>query len=313
MNNPFLFGRTVSDEHFTDRKEETKNLLANIKAKVNTIIVSPRRYGKSSLVKHVALQAPKKTSFVFIDMNIRSEEEFYNTFSTKIIEATSSKLEERIQVLKKFLSSVKPSFSIGNGLENNFELSLNLSKEKKQIEEVLNLPEKIAIDKRLNIVIALDEFQNIEFFDNPLAFQKTCRSYWQNHSNVSYILYGSKQHMLTNLFQDRNSPFYRFGDVMYLKKIDTNYLIKYIIDRFKFTQKSINEDVANLLVDYVKNHPYYTQQLSYILWNISLRKATKELLQQAKNSLLDQNTIFYQSEVENISNSQINFLKMVIA
>ena len=264
-------------------------------------------------MKNIAKKQIRKTVFVFIDIyNIRSEEEFYNKFSAKIVEATSSKLEEQIKSLKKFLSALQPSFSIGSDINSSFKVSLNLSGLSSEIEEILNLPEKIAKQKGINIVICLDEFQNIEFFNNSLAFQKTCRSYWQHHSNVSYILYGSKQHMLTNLFQKRNAPFYRFGDIMYLGKIETSYLVKYIIDRFASTKKSIDKETATQLVEYVKNHPYYTQQLAYILWNLSEKKSNIDLLHKAKEILLDQNTVFYQSDVENISNAQINFLKMVI-
>jgi len=313
MNNPFLFGKTVTEGFFTNREYETKRLISNIESNINTIIVSPRRYGKSSLVKNIAKKQIKKTVFVFIDIyNIRSEEEFYNKFSAKIVEATNSKLEEQIKILKKFLSALQPSFSIGSDIDSSFKVSLNLSGLSSEIEEILNLPEKIAKQKGINIVICLDEFQNIEFFENSLAFQKICRSYWQHHSKVSYILYGSKQHMLTNLFQKRNAPFYRFGDIMYLGKIETSYLVKYIINRFASTKKTIDKKTATQLVEYVKNHPYYTQQLAYILWNLSEKKSNIDLLQKAKEILLDQNTLFYQSDVENISNAQINFLKMVI-
>jgi len=199
------------------------------------------------------------------------------------------------------------------GYENDFEFSLNLSDNPDETEDILNLPEKISKEKGLKIVVCLDEFQNIEYFKNPLAFQKTCRSYWQNHEGVSYILFGSKQHMLTGLFQKRNAPFYRFGEVMYLRKIDTRFLTEFIMERFASTKKEITAELAANLVAFVKNHPYYTQQLAYILWNLTKQKATEELLHQAKETLLDQNTMFYQSEVENISNSQINFLKAVIS
>ena len=313
MINPFLFGKTVTENFFTNREYETQRLISSIKSQLNTIIVSPRRYGKSSLVKNLAKKQIKDTKFVFIDIyNIRSEEEFYNKFSAKIVEATSSKLEERIKTLKKYLSVLKPSFSIGTEVEGSFKVSLNLSGASSEIEEILNLPEKISKQKNINIVVCLDEFQNIEFFENSLAFQKTCRSYWQHHTKVSYILYGSKQHRLTNLFQKRNAPFYRFGDVIYLGKIETSYLVKYIIDRFVSTKKEVDSKTATILVDYVKNHPYYTQQLAYILWNLSEEKANLDLLNQAKELLLDQNTVFYQSDVEGISNAQINFLKMII-
>lgn len=314
MENPFLFGKTVTDLFFTDREYETKCLLVNIESSINTIIVSPRRYGKTSLIKNLeTVVKDKKVKFVFIDIyNIRTEHEFYNRFSAKIIEATNSKFEERIKILKKFLSSFKPTFSINTGQESNFEISLDISDNQEKIEDVLNLPEKLAKEKNLKIVVCLDEFQNIEYFDDPLAFQKTCRSYWQNHHQVSYILYGSKQHMLTNLFQKRNAPFYRFGDIMYLGKIETPYLVKFIINRFASTGKNILEKLAEKLVDYVKNHPYYTQQLAYILWNITAKEVTDQMLSKAKEMLLDQNTILYQSEVEEISNSQLNFLKAVI-
>jgi len=314
MSNPFLFGKTVEDKFFTDRESETKMLLSNIDAKINTIIVSPRRYGKSSLIKNLTHQVPSNIKFVFIDIyNIRSEAEFYNKFSSKLIEATISKFEERINTLKHFLTLLKPTFSIAADNETNFEVSLNLTGTTSEIEEILNMPERIAIQKNINIVVCLDEFQNIEFFEDSLAFQKICRSYWQNHTHVSYILYGSKQHMLTGLFQKRNAPFYRFGDVMYLGKIDKIYLVKFIIDRFSITQKEIYKETAEILVDYVKNHPYYTQQLAYILWNMTDKTADINTLTEAKNILLDQNTMFYQSEIEDISNSQINFLRMIIA
>ncbi len=119
--------------------------------------------------------------------------------------------------------------------------------------------------------------------------------------------------MLTGLFQKRNAPFYRFGEVMYLGKIETRFLTEFITERFASTNKEITVELATKLIYLVKNHPYYTQQLAYILWNLTEQQATEELLRQAKETLLDQNTMFYQSEIENISNSQINFLKAVIS
>ena len=313
MNNPFLFGKTVTENFFTNREYETDRLISNINSNLNTIIVSPRRYGKSSLVKNIANKKIKDTVFVFIDIyNIRSEEEFYTKFATKLVEATNSKFEERIKTFKQYLSALSPSFSIGTELEGSFKISLNLSGASSEIEEILNLPEKIAKQKKVNIVICLDEFQNIEFFEKPLAFQKTCRSYWQHHNNVSYILYGSKQYMLTNLFQSRSAPFYRFGDVIHLGKIETSYLVNYIVARFASTDKFIDIETATKLVEYVKNHPYYTQQLAYILWNLSDKESSLELLLKAKELLLDQNTVLYQSDAEGLSNAQINFLKMII-
>jgi uncharacterized protein len=89
----------------------------------------------------------------------------------------------------------------------------------KNYREVLQLPEKIAAKKNINVVICIDEFQNIESFKDSLAFQKKLRTEWQHQQMVTYCLYGSKQQMMTSLFEKQSMPFYRFGDVIYLSKI----------------------------------------------------------------------------------------------
>jgi hypothetical protein len=101
------------------------------------------------------------------------------------------------------------------------------------------------VSKKIKIIVCLDEFQNIEYFNEPLAFQILCSSYWQNHKIATYILFGSKQHMLTKLFQSRSAPFYRFGDIISLQKIYSMYLSNHIIDRFASTKKEILEIFKN--------------------------------------------------------------------
>ena len=85
-------------------------------------------------------------------------------------------------------------------------------------EEVLRLPEMIARSKGCHIVVCIDEFQQIGDFPDSLTFQKKLRSVWQLQSHVSYCLYGSKKHMMEQMFQNASYPFYRFGDFFYLNK-----------------------------------------------------------------------------------------------
>lgn len=85
--------------------------------------------------------------------------------------------------------------------------------------EILDLPERLSKEKNIRFVICLDEFQNISFFDNPLGLQKKFRSRWQHHQLASYCLYGSKRHMMMEIFENSSRPFYKFGDVFFLEKI----------------------------------------------------------------------------------------------
>ena len=79
-------------------------------------------------------------------------------------------------------------------------------------------PKKIAIEKGIQIVICIDEFQQISDFEDSKTFQKKLRSVWQLQQHVSYCLFRSKKHLMNELFEKKNLPFYKFGDAIYLAK-----------------------------------------------------------------------------------------------
>ena len=117
--------------------------------------------------------------------------------------------------------------------------------------------------------------------------------------------------MLMHLFENTSQPFYKFGDTIYLNKIEKKNLVKFIIDKFTETKKNINNKIAEQIVDLMKCHPYYVQQLSYIVWINTKKTVTQSIFDDAIKDLLQQNTMFYQREVESLSNSQINFLTAI--
>jgi len=274
------------------------------------MLISPRRWGKSSLVKQVALDtANNKTRFCFIDLfHIRNEDEFYQVLANKTIKATSSKLEEWIRITTSFLQKINPKISMGMDPLNDFEISIDYHQIEKNYADLLDLPEKIAQEKNIRMVVCIDEFQNLARFNDPLLFQQRLRASWQHHKNVSYCLYGSKKHMLINLFQDKGMPFYKFGDIMFLEKIATSHWVKFICKQFASTKKQISETLAQGIVELVKNHSYYVQQLSHLVWVRTQKSATKKIMGEAAQDLLKQNDIFFNREVEHLSNLQVNFL-----
>ena len=227
MKTPFIYGKLAIGENFTNRIEELKKLKQNFLSGTNTILISPRRWGKSSLVLKAAneiIQLDRSKKVILIDLyNIRNEEEFYRVLAEHIMSAISGKLEDVIANVKRFLRQWVPKISLSPDLQQKFSLSFDWEELKKQPEEILNLAENIAIAKGLNMIVCLDEFQNIGYFEDPLAFQKKLRASWQHHQHVSYCLYGSKRHMLMEVFASPSMPFYKFGDLMFLTKISIKY------------------------------------------------------------------------------------------
>ena len=314
MEKPFVFGVATSGDNFTDREKETQRLLLNFTHGVNTILISPRRWGKTSLVKKVAQLAQTKTrKIVYLDIfSCRTESEFYRLFATSVLKQTSSKWDEWVENTKQFLAHINPKISIGTDPMNDFSISFEYSMQDNAGNDILQLPEKIAIEKGIQIVICIDEFQQISDFEDSKTFQKKLRTVWQLQQHVSYCLFGSKKHLMNELFEKKNLPFYKFGDAIYLTKIETKYWIEYICTRFENTGKHISPELAKEICRLVDNHSSYVQQLAWLLWIRTTDIATEEQLTHALEDLLDQNNILFQSETENLSAYQMNFLKAVI-
>jgi hypothetical protein len=314
MENIFIYGMAADGKWFTDRDEDRKRLTANFSYGVNTIIISPRRYGKTSLVRNVANNFQVyEIKIVTCDIfSCKTQDDFYKMFAKSIIKQTSSKWEEWLENTRRFLSSLAPKISIGSDPINDFTFSLDLINRQLVEDEILNLPLRIAKEKKIRIVVCIDEFQQIAEFKEHIHFQKKLRSYWQLHANaVSYCLFGSKKHLLRDFFSKPNMPFYKFGDILFLEKIAIEHWIAYIRKRFEDTGKHISEDIAGKICKTIDNHSYYVQQLAWLVWIRTEHTATQENFESACNDLLIQNSNLFFNYYENLSALQIKFLKAI--
>ncbi len=316
MNTPFIFGKLAIDQNFTNRKAEIIKLKQNFSSGINTILISPRRWGKSSLVKKVGEEVEadhKNIRMVYLDMfNIRTEEDFCKRLSESVIASASSKLEESLSLIKKFFKQWIPKVTISPDAVQEVSLSLNWEDVKKNPDEILDLAELIAIEKQLKLVICIDEFQNLSNFNDPLGFQKKMRSHWQQHQHVSYCLYGSKRHMMIEVFTHQSMPFYKFGDLIFLPKISTSNWKIFIQERFKSTNKMINEKQAEQIAILVENHPYYVQQLSQLCWFRTSLELSDEDIDLSMDSLVMQLSLLFLNITESLTTTQINYLKALV-
>lgn len=313
-NKPFIFGIATSGDNFTDRKKETERLLLNFQHGVNTVLISPRRWGKTSLVQKVCrLAQSDKLKVVYLDIfSCRSDKEFYNAFATAIIKQTSSKFEEWLDNAKLFLSRITPKISIGPDPMTDFSISLEMNPKSEDIDEILQLPEKIAQKKNCSIVICIDEFQQIAEFSDSKTFQKRLRTIWQLQKDVSYCLFGSKKHLMNELFENKSYPFYKFGDAIYLQKIGTQDWVEYICNRFSVTGKQISEQLAERICQAVDNHSSYVQQLAWLVWIHTDKIATEKDFESAYQDIIDQNTPLFEKQTESLTTYQMNFLRAVL-
>ncbi len=312
---PFTFGVATAGENFTDREQETARLLANFRYGVNTILISPRRWGKTSLVKKVCgLAESDKLRVVFMDIfSCRTEKDFYDMFAETVLKQTASKWEEWVENAKVFLSRISPKISMGPDPMTDFSISFELNDKREDVTEILSLPEKIAQKKGISIVVCIDEFQQIADFADSKTFQKRLRTVWQHQQSVSYCLFGSKKHLMNELFEKRSFPFYKFGDSIYLKKIPTSIWLDYIIGRFASTGKEISRELSEKICLTVDNHSSYVQQLAWLTWIHTDRTATESDFEEARQDMIDQNTPLFEKQTENLTAYQMNFLRAIVS
>ena len=314
MEQPFVFGVPADAPHFIGREKEFSRLGTNFKYGVNTVLISPRRWGKTSLVNKVA-ESVKEENLIIVRMDIfacRSEYDFYNTFSSELLRQTASKIEELKDIAVGFIERLVPKLSVSPEPGVEYSFSLGITPKTHSPEEVLSLPQKIAERKGCKLVVCIDEFQQIGVFPDSLAVQKRLRGVWQHQKDVSYCLYGSKLHMMTRIFLKKSYPFYRFGEVLDMEPIPLKTWIPYVQGRFAAFDKQIDEKYIEKICETVEYQASYVQQLSYSVFLLSGKNVTDDSFEQAVEDLIAQNNNLFIEQTQSLTAYQINFLRAVI-
>lgn len=313
----FVFGVSVSDYNFIGRKEEIRRLKMNFEEGINTILISPRRWGKTSLVRKVCeVVDRKKVIPVFVDIfKCKTEYEFYNALAEAVLKQTASKAELWMDNARDFIARLSPKVSFSPEPNSEFALSLGISPKTHAPEEILSLAEEIAQKKQKRIVVCIDEFQQIGEMADSVSIQKRLRSVWQHQRLTSYCLFGSKKHTMMNVFQKRNMPLYQFGDFKFLDKIPTETWVEYIVQHFKDRQRTVSTEQAAKICQLVDNYSSYVQQLSWLVFSLidEGQVVTDEHLKQGVKDLLNSQEQLFMQQIEPLTAYQMNFLRCILS
>ena len=317
MCKKFVYGVAVSDYNFIGRERETKRLLENFKGGINVILMSPRRLGKTSLVKHVCNKLDNKGIItIYLDIfGCKSEYDFYNKLTAEVLKQTASKSELWFEEAKEFLYRLTPKIAFSPEPNSDFSISLGITPKTHTPEEVLQMAETIAIKRKKRIVICIDEFQQIGEMANSKQIQARLRTVWQHQKHVSYCLFGSKHHLMSSIFLHRSMPFFQFGDTISLNKIATENWVEYIVSHFADGKRTISRELAEEICKFTENYSAYVQQLAWLVFTLKEEgeTVTENDVKQAENDLLATNDILFMQMIEPLSEFQLNFLRAIIA
>lgn len=297
VDNPFITTAYVSPEYFCNRDKEVSVLLNAIENGRNITLFSARKYGKTGLIYHLfhKIKRNKKLNpdTVYIDIHDTSDiNGFINSFSTAIVNTLESNRDKILKKITEIFSGLKVSFSI-NDFTGSAEIKLNLESDSEKEHSITSIFNYLNKHKK-SIAIAIDEFQQINSYPEK-NIEALLRKNIQHQHNIKYIFSGSEKHLLLPIFSEPNRPFYQSTQYLQLEKLDNAEYAGFIKKHFQKGGKKIEEDTINYILEWTNTHTYYTQYTCNILYSLSKKHLTLEIV---KNQLLDilkeRETVFYQ-------------------
>jgi hypothetical protein len=271
MNNPFFYGRAVEGAAFINREEECRQIYSDLSRGQNIILFSPRRYGKTSLIKKTIKKLEKQGILCFfIDCyTITSLEAFYSTYSTALARGLKRPVDKLLSALHTLLPLIKPKlvYSEPGAPSIEIEASLHTLRRGQTLRELFESVEKYCAKKACRAAVIFDEFQEITILENGNVLEREMRAAFQHHTHVSYAFLGSKMHLMNAVFMDKNRPFYNFGTRIELETISSEAWKRDIVRKFKRGNYKIEPDAIKTILRYSQGHPYYTQLLCSEIWD----------------------------------------------
>jgi uncharacterized protein len=307
--NPFIISGYVSPEFFCDREEETGKMLNAIENGRHLTLFSPRRMGKTGLIRHLFYKAGRRKEFTTIYLDIlatTSLQEFSGVFGKAVLTAIGKKEVIMKKILKQ-LSGLRPKLTIDH-LTGEPSLSFDVNNAR-EAEKSLDTIFRYMSEQRNRIVIAIDEFQQITSYPEKNT-EALLRTHLQTVNNVNIIFSGSRKHILTEIFSSPDRPFYNITEMMEIGIIEPEGYKTFIREKFDKGSVSISENALERVVNITGLHTFYVQYFCNRLFS-EYKKITEDDVDKLLLSILRENEPVYANYLTLLTTMQYRVLRAV--
>lgn len=308
--NPFVVTGKIEPEYFCDRVMESARLVKSITNGNNLVLISPRRMGKTGLIRFCYDKEEIRDNYYcfFIDiLHTTGLREFIHLLGKEIYETLQPRSKKMAKLFLQTLKSIngKFGFDISTGLPD-FSIALgDIEQPTYVLEEIFKYLE--SADKPC--IVAIDEFQQIAKYPEKNV-EALLRSHIQKSGNCHFIYAGSERHMMQQMFLSSKHPFYRSADMLELKEIAREVYIPFVVKNFKEFGKSITEEIVGAVYDFFRGHTFYIQKT----FNESFAdtpeggSCTMEIVRTAITALIDSYDTIFREILSNIPEKQKELL-----
>src|SRR5687767_2438615 len=302
MQNPFVYGEVVPGDAFVDREVELDRLVEDLAGGQKVFLISPRRYGKSSLIRQ-ALTALSRRGALTVEVTVSAYSSYVPFLEgcARALAASGTRWQRSRDWLTAAISSTRPEIRLEQegGGPGRFSVAFPLVRSERDITRLANelfaLPGRIAAERKRTVAAALDEFQAIENF-NRGSVEHGLRAAAQHQRSVGYVFAGSEPSLMEKMIGPRR-PFYKAGPVMRLERIPADVFADFIDTGFVRSGIRVEPGLGAAIVDLAGNLPYDVQRLAHETWDdvrsAGGRRATLDQLHTTLSRLLlEQDTMF---------------------
>ena len=269
-DNPFVYGEIVPAAAFVGRDVELDRLTTDLASGQKVFLISPRRYGKSSLVHQAAAALAKRriATLEFTVSSFSSYVAFLEGYARALV-GLESKAAQARSWLASLFTTVTPEIRVDAGAGVGVSLafpSIRTQRDAARLaEEVFALPARVAARLGRRLVVALDEFQAIGSF-NGGSVEQALRAAVQQQRQVGYVFAGSEPTLMEQMIGPKR-PFYKAGPVMRLRKIPGEVFAGFLEERFRRSGLPATPGLGDAIVDLAGNLPYDVQRLAHETWD----------------------------------------------
>lgn len=312
-NNPFCFKEISPTAPFYDRGKEIKNLASYATGRANVLLYSPRRYGKTSLVRRVQRQLSEKGAVtIFADFfGVTSIDDMAARLARAVFEVTRAKeplFKAAIRAIKSFRPLLRPDEA--GGVSLSVERSAERTRGIDLLEDTMSsLGEFIGASKK-QVHMALDEFQEIVEIEDGHQIEGVMMSHIQRY-DASCFFVGSRRRILLAMFSDRRRPFFQSAINYELGVLPREDLVRFISERFRSAEKPCDSACAGAISDIVCRHPYYSQKLAFFVYEMSEKAVREDAVKEAFASLLESERPVFEAILQGLAPQQIALLRAI--
>ena len=311
LKNPFVNQGYVSPDYFCDRNRETELMLNHFENGRNITLISPRRIGKTGLIKNLFYLIERKDKnaiCLYIDIfATKNLQDFTEMFGAAVINALAKKEKTFLQKAAAVLGSLRPVFT-NDPFTGMSKMSITVEPSRSQLT-IRQIFELIA-GPRHEIYIAIDEFQQIAN-DPETGTEALLRSHIQFAGGVHFIFAGSKYHLMAEMFGSPQRPFFQSTDMMELGPLDKEVYYQFANAFFEKKRGSLDRETFNQLYDRFEGHTWYIQSVLNRLYENCLHVKSMDDVNREIVHLVESKSPQYESLAQFLSSNQFNLLKAI--